>query len=123
MSKLLVSACFTAFVFAVPASAYSTADQSNTPSVTKQTEGKALLLARKGADDRRGDDRGGKGKDDGANHASNETGPTLLLLARNGADDRKGDDRGGKGKDDGANHASNETGPTLLLLARNGADD
>jgi hypothetical protein len=74
MNKLFVSACFSALIFAVPASAYSPADQSTVTSVSKQTEGK-VLLARHGKDDGanhdKGDDRGGgkDGKDDGPNHA------------------------------------------------------
>jgi hypothetical protein len=94
-----------------------------------------LTLARKGADDRGKDDRGGKkakrgkkggkgrgGKDDGPNHTWLE-GPSeagaVIELARNGADDRGKDDRGGKkakkgkkggkgrgGKDDGPKHTA-----------------
>lgn len=54
-----------------------------------------ITLARRGADDAAGDDRGGRGrgKDDGANHA------------RRGADDAAGHQRRGRGADDGANHA------------------
>ena len=65
---------------------------------TVQTPTSATLtidLAKRGADDAAGDQRRGRGTDDGANHA------------RRGADDAAGDDRGGRGrgKDDGANHA------------------
>lgn len=74
-----------------------------------------LQLARHGADDKPGDDRGGKrgghGADDPAGHASLE-GISLYQLARHGADDKPGDDRGrrggrggGHGADDGPNHA------------------
>lgn len=71
-------------------------------------------MARHGADDPAGDDRGGKGrgKDDGANHTMlNGADSDIVISARRGADDPAGDDRGGKGggkgrgKDDGANHA------------------
>jgi hypothetical protein len=92
MNKLFVSACFSALIFAVPASAYSPVDQSTVPSVSKQTEAK-VLLARHGKDDPAGDDRGGKGEkgrggnDDGPNHAENQTQGKLLLLARHGKDD------------------------------------
>ena len=62
-----------------------------------RTDNGPLVLARRGADDAAGDDRGGRGRgaDDGANHA------------RRGADDAAGDDRGGRGRgaDDGAGHA------------------
>ena len=74
--------------------------------------GKTMQLARHGADDPAGDDRGGKrggkGADDPAGHASLTVAP-IFQLARHGADDPAGDDRGGKrggkGADDGANHA------------------
>jgi hypothetical protein len=118
MNKLIVSACFSALIFAVPASAYSPADQSTAPSVAKQTEAKVLLLARHGKDDPAGDDRvgkrgkGGRDNDNGPNHAENQTQGKLLLLARHGKDDPAGDDRGGRrdgkgrgGNDDGPNHA------------------
>lgn len=57
----------------------------------------AAAFARRGADDPAGHVRGGKGKDDGANHK------------RQGADDPAGHVRGGGGKgrggkDDGPNH-------------------
>jgi hypothetical protein len=69
--------------------------------------GAPVLLAKHGADDPAGDDRGGKGRgtDDGANHASLPG--EMLILAKHGADDPAGDDRGGKGRgrDDGPNHA------------------
>ena len=69
--------------------------------------GAPVVLAKHGADDPAGDDRGGKGRgaDDGANHAWDVV--PGLILAKNGADDPAGDDRGGKGRgaDDGANHA------------------
>jgi hypothetical protein len=81
-----------------------------------RTASGALMVARRGADDAAGDDRGGRGRgaddaagddrggrgrgrgaDDGANHA------------RRGADDAAGDDRGGRGRGrgaaDGAGHA------------------
>lgn len=105
MNKLIVSACFSTLIFAIPASAYSPKDQTTPPTVSEQTEGGMLLLARHGKDDGKRDDRGGKGKDDGSNHAENQTQGNLLLLARHGKDDAKGDDRGGTGKDDGSNHA------------------
>jgi hypothetical protein len=68
-------------------------------------------LARHGADDPAGDDRGGKGGDDGIGHTELSTMP-VLLLARHGADDPAGDDhgrkrrggKGGGGHDDGPNH-------------------
>ena len=86
-------------------------------------------LARHGADDPAGDDRGGKrggqGADDPAGHASITAG-TIYQLARHGADDPAGDDRGGKrggqGADDPAGHASITAG-TIYQLARHGADD
>lgn len=67
-----------------------------------------LEMARHGADDPAGDDRGGKGrgKDDGPNHTMIIKSSPMLQMARHGADDPAGDDRGGKGggKDDGPNH-------------------
>ena len=53
-------------------------------------------LARRGADDAAGDDRGGRGrgKDDGANHARRGR----------GADDGAAHQRRGRGQDDGPNH-------------------
>lgn len=48
-------------------------------------------LARRGRDDRAGDDRGGRGE--GAGHPAIEV---QDQLARNGADDRQPDDRGGR---------------------------
>jgi hypothetical protein len=112
MSKLITSACFSVLLFAVPASAYSPSDQSAVPAVSKQPDGKILLLARHGKDDPAGDDHGGRGRggkgrgghDDGPNHASLQDSGKLLQLARHGRDDKGGDDRGG-GKDDGPNHA------------------
>jgi hypothetical protein len=50
-------------------------------------------VARHGADDPAGDNRGGHGNDDPAGHA------------RHGADDPAGDNRGGHGNDDPAGHA------------------
>jgi len=57
------------------------------------------VLAKKGADDRPGHNRRGRGRDDGPNHAF------LLKLddvqvARRGADDRPGHIRHGRGADD-----------------------
>ena len=75
------------------------------------------LVARNGADDPAGHDRGdrrgrGRGKDDGPDHADADTAPLSapVQIARNGADDPAGHDRGdrrgrGRGKDDGPNHA------------------
>lgn len=64
------------------------------------------VMAKHGADDPAGDDRGGKGRgrDDGPNHAW--VPGSTLILAKHGADDPAGDNRGGKGRggDDGANH-------------------
>lgn len=58
-------------------------------------------VARKGADNRPGDTRGGRGRDDGRNHAFlfNLDG---VQLARQGADDGAGHVRHGRGSDDGA---------------------
>ena len=46
MNKLIVSACFSTLIFAIPASAYSPSDQTTIPTLSKQTEGGVLLLAR-----------------------------------------------------------------------------
>jgi hypothetical protein len=48
MIKLIISACFSALLFAVPASAYSPPDQPAVSAVSKQPEGKILLVARHG---------------------------------------------------------------------------
>lgn len=66
-------------------------------------------LAKHGADDPAGDQRRGRGGDDGLNHASKSG---SFILVKHGADDPAGDDRGGKGrgKDDGAMHAKKGRG-------------
>ncbi len=74
-------------------------------------------LAKNGADDPAGDQRRGRGADDGIGHASIGG---KITLAKNGADDPAGDQRRGRGADDGINHAS--VGGNLML-AKNGADD
>jgi hypothetical protein len=69
---------------------------SQTPSSV--SPGFSIDLAKRGADDAAGDDRGGRGrgrgKDDGANHARRGR----------GADDAAGHQRRGRGQDDGPNH-------------------
>ncbi len=73
------------------------------------------LLARHGADDPAGDDRGGKrggkGADDPAGHTSLSTG-TMYQMARHGADDPAGDDRGGRRGKGGGNGADDGVGHT-----------
>lgn len=70
-------------------------------------------LAKHGADDPAGDQRRGRGGDDGLNHASKSG---SFILVKHGADDPAGDDRGGKrggkgrGADDGINHAKKGRG-------------
>lgn len=74
--SLSMMSCLLPLLFAVPANAH-TADQGVTrSSISGQANGKVLLLARNGADDPAGDDRGGRkggrgrgGHDDGAGHA------------------------------------------------------
>lgn len=59
------------------------------------------LLAKKGADDPKGDDRKGRGRgrDDGPNHTLIQTNETFQV-ARKGADDAPGHVRRGRGADD-----------------------
>lgn len=73
----------------------------------------ALQIARHGADDPAGDDRGGR-------HSSD----AVLQIARHGADDPAGDDRGG-GNDDpaGDDHGGRHAEASPMQLARHGADD
>lgn len=63
-------------------------------------------FARKGADDTRPDDRGGRrgrGRDDGRNHAAVPA-TDGVQVARRGADDGPGHVRRGRGTDDGPGH-------------------
>ena len=65
------------------------------------------IFARRGADDPAGDDRGGKGKDDPAGHASLKPLPAddaVYARRGRGADDPAGHTRRGRGKDDPVGH-------------------
>jgi hypothetical protein len=73
-----------------------------------------VVVARRGADDGAGDDRGrrGRGADDGAGHTQLDNLADVIVVARRGADDPAGDDRGrrgrqgrGRGADDAIGHA------------------
>jgi len=93
---LVASLAFAAFDASATACATTLAAPSGADfAITRDAT--PIVVARNGADDPKGDDRGGRG-------------PGHRLLVRNGADDPRGDDRGGHG-------------PGHRLLARNGADD
>ena len=85
LTSTLLAALFATAGFAAHASTVQT--PSSSPA------GFSIDLAKRGADDAAGDQRRGRGADDGANHA------------RRGADDAAGHQRRGRGADDGANHA------------------
>jgi hypothetical protein len=75
---------------------------SNTASASRQDQQTLDLLAKKGADDRPGHSRRGRGRDDGPNHTFLLTPPGLesFEVARRGADDPVGHVRHGRGSDD-----------------------
>ncbi len=58
----------------------------------------STIELRHGADDRAGDDKGGRAK------AAKKASAAQAAEKRHGADDPAGDDRGGRGRDDGPNH-------------------
>jgi len=96
VSLLVAGVAFAAFDASATTSATTLAAPSGAAfAITRDAT--PIVVARNGADDPKGDDRGGHG-------------PGHRILARNGADDPKGDDRGGHG-------------PGHRILARNGADD
>ncbi|WP_373502376.1 hypothetical protein [Aestuariivirga sp.] len=124
MNKSLIILAFTmslAATTSTAALARSVLDDSI--SAAKHSQTFTMELARRGADDPAGDDRGGRkgkggkgrgGHDDGPNHTSIIEQNPPMDMARRGADDPAGDDRGGRkgkggkgrgGHDDGANHA------------------
>lgn len=78
------------------ATAGITVQAATSPTPSSVSSGATIDLAKRGADDAAGDDRGGRGrgKDDGANHARRGR----------GADDGAGHQRRGRGQDDGPNH-------------------
>lgn len=119
MSRTITLLSITAFAASLSLAALLTQQP------TASLDGDTLQLAKHGADDKAGDDRGrrrgGHGADDPAGHASLGV-ETIYQLAKHGADDPAGDDRGGRrggrgaddpagddrgghGADDGANHA------------------
>jgi hypothetical protein len=118
MSKILTAALFGAFTLGLAAAPVTINASTSTLTV-------ASAFAKNGADDAKGDDRGGH-RDDGAGHTSLEG---KFQVAKRGADDRGGDDRGGRrggggkgrgGHDDGPGHTSIDSG---YQVAKNGADD
>jgi hypothetical protein len=110
MIKTSMIAFIAVMSFAGAANAAPVADE--TVSITNNT---STVIARKGADDPKGHNRGGEG----AGHASLDSGSILIQMARRGADDPKGHNRGGEG----AGHASLDNGSTLIQVARRGKDD
>lgn len=91
---------------AIPASA-ALDGKLDVPAVAAQTGDK--LFAKKGADDKPGHNRRGRGRDDGPNHAF------LLkleemLVARRGADDKPGHIRQSRGTDDTPGHVRHGRG-------------
>ena len=87
---------------AIPASAALSGKLDTTASTTRLEQSNDLV-AKKGADDKPGHTRRGRGRDDGPNHAF------LLKLeetqvARSGADDKPGHVRHGRGTDDQPGH-------------------
>ncbi|MFO1050455.1 MAG: hypothetical protein U1E52_21460 [Geminicoccaceae bacterium] len=80
-----------------------------------------IVLAKHGADDPPGDDRGGRrgkggkgrgGHDDGPQHTSlTAPGSSPLVMAKNGADDPPGDDRGGRRGKGGKGRGGHDDGP------------
>ncbi len=93
-------------VCAVCLAAFSTGAMASTGPLTG-LEGLAapILLAKHGADDPAGDNRRGRGTDDGAGHASIIILDAGAVFAKNGADDPVGGNRRGRGADDGVGHA------------------
>jgi hypothetical protein len=104
------------------------------PAVIKNSPFHAsAALARQGADDPAGHERKGRGKDDGAGHASKQSIDDNLMMARRGADDAPGHERRGRGADDapgherrgrgaddGAGHASIKVLNDTMQMARRG---
>lgn len=93
---------------AIPANAALSGKLDTTASTTR-LEHRNDLFAKKGADDKPGHTRRGRGRDDGPNHAF------LLKLeetqvARRGADDKPGHIRHGRGTDDKPGHVSHGRG-------------
>ncbi|MCM2475504.1 hypothetical protein HGO38_18645 [Rhizobium sp. CG5] len=86
---------------AIPASAALNGELDTGVAGTTRLAQPYDLVARKGADDKPGHTRRGRGRDDGPNH-------TFLLkldetqVARRGADDKPGHNRRGRGSDDAA---------------------
>jgi len=71
----------------------------------------ATILAREAES---GDDRGGRGRDDGKGHRLSDDAGTSTIAR----EAESGDDRGGHGRDDGKGHRlSDEAGTTLVARA------
>ena len=87
---------------AIPASA-ALSSKLDTTANTVRVEERLDLVAKKGADDKPGHTRRGRGRDDGPNHAFM---PKLegTEVARRGADDKPGHVRRGRGADDAPGH-------------------
>ncbi|NZD48347.1 hypothetical protein [Rhizobium leguminosarum] len=92
----------------IPASA-ALSGKLDSAAGTTRLEQRNDLVAKKGADDKPGHTRRGRGRDDGPNHAF------LLKLektqvARRGADDKPGHVRHGRGADDQPGHNRHDRG-------------
>ena len=118
MQKLAVYAGLAAISSVLTFGASADASQQSRDGTVVSSSQGTLDVARKGADDKNPNERHGRGRDDGANHA--ESTPAFLQMARNGgsgdhdgggheghgrgADDGAGHDARGRGADDGAGH-------------------
>jgi hypothetical protein len=84
----MIKTSMIALVTVVGLSSFAAA--SPIPDQTFVTNGKTIdsttIVARKGADDPKGHNRGGEG----AGHASLDSGSILIQLAKHGADDKRG---------------------------------
>jgi hypothetical protein len=80
MKQLLtIAACSTLLAFAVPASAHTSSDDAlaslKSPTSAAASVGVQMKIARHGADDRSGDDRGGRNGGDGKGRGGHDDGP------------------------------------------------